>query len=44
MGFREGGSFDVISAGGEGILIVLCGGIRLTLGRSTAQKITISFA
>jgi Fe2+ transport system protein FeoA len=42
MGFREGGSFDVISAGGGEYR--LCGGIRLTLGRSTAQKITISFA
>ena len=43
MGFREGNSVDVISTGGEGILIVLCGGIRLALDRSTAQKIIVSF-
>lgn len=43
MGFREGNPVEVISAGGEGILIVLCGGIRLALDRSTAQKIMVSF-
>ena len=43
MGFREGNSVEVISTGGDGILIVLCGGIRLALGGSTAQKIMVSF-
>ncbi len=43
MGFRGGNSVEVISTGGEGILIVLCGGIRLALDRSTAQKIMVSF-
>ena len=43
MGFREGNSVEVISTGGEGILLVLCGGIRLALDRSTAQKIMVSF-
>ena len=37
MGLREGNSVEVISTGGEGILIVLCGGIRSALDRSTAQ-------
>ena len=43
MGFRRGNSVEVISTDGEGILIVLCGGIRLALDRSTAQKIIVSF-
>lgn len=43
MGFREGNSVEVISASGEGILVVLYGGIRLALDRITAQKIMVSF-
>jgi len=43
MGFREGSSVELISTGGEGILIVLCGGICLALDRSTTQKIMVSF-